>query len=57
MMYLRGLPRDYDQWSENGAAGWAFKDVLPFFLKSENNENADFVKTGELTFIKKKNYM
>lgn len=51
MMYLRGLPRDYDQWSENGAAGWAFKDVLPFFLKSENNENADFVKTGELTFI------
>ncbi|BFZ09698.1 hypothetical protein BsWGS_12737 [Bradybaena similaris] len=46
MMYLRGLPRDYDKWSENGATGWAFKDVFPFFLKSENNENADFVKTG-----------
>ncbi|CAG5136112.1 unnamed protein product [Candidula unifasciata] len=46
MLYLRGLPLDYDKWAENGATGWSFKDVLPFFLKSENNENADFVKTG-----------
>lgn len=46
MIYLRGLPRDYDHWSENGATDWTYKDVLPYFLKSEDNENADLVKSG-----------
>lgn len=46
MIYTRGLKQDYDSWAKNGASGWAFNDVLPYFLKSENNENADFVKSG-----------
>tara|TARA_B100000678_G_scaffold277218_1_gene270759 strand:- start:1425 stop:3023 length:1599 start_codon:yes stop_codon:yes gene_type:complete len=38
MMYSRGHPRDYDQWSQMGATGWSFDELLPFFRKSESNE-------------------
>ncbi len=38
MVYLRGQREDYDDWAADGAAGWAWKDVLPYFLKSEHNE-------------------
>lgn len=33
----RGLPRDYDDWAGNGAAGWAWADVLPYFRKLERD--------------------
>ncbi|CAH3606208.1 MULTISPECIES: GMC family oxidoreductase [Serratia] len=36
MMYVRGLPEDYDNWAALGAAGWAWRDVLPYFRKAEN---------------------
>jgi choline dehydrogenase-like flavoprotein len=39
MVYFRGHPRDYDAWAAAGAAGWTYKQVLPYFRKSENNEN------------------
>lgn len=35
---IRGGAGDYDEWARLGCAGWAYKDVLPFFLKSENYE-------------------
>lgn len=35
----RGLPRDYDEWAANGAAGWAWHDVLPYFRKLEREVN------------------
>ncbi len=38
MVYMRGHPLDYDDWAAAGAAGWAWRDVLPYFLRSENNE-------------------
>jgi choline dehydrogenase-like flavoprotein len=37
MLYVRGRPLDYDAWEAQGAAGWGFKDVLPYFIKSEDN--------------------
>lgn len=37
MMYSRGHPRDYDQWAQQGAAGWSYEEVLPFFRRSERN--------------------
>jgi len=39
MVYFRGHPRDYDDWSQAGATGWSYREVLPYFLKSEDNEN------------------
>ncbi|KAL3287274.1 hypothetical protein HHI36_001750, partial [Cryptolaemus montrouzieri] len=37
MMYMRGHPEDYDNWARAGNTGWSYNEVLPFFLRSENN--------------------
>jgi choline dehydrogenase-like flavoprotein len=37
MLYVRGRPLDYDSWEAQGAPGWGFRDVLPYFMKSEDN--------------------
>ncbi|MDH3233474.1 MAG: choline dehydrogenase [Alphaproteobacteria bacterium] len=41
MIYIRGHPSDYDGWAAAGNAGWGWQDVLPYFLKAENNERLD----------------
>jgi len=46
MQYLRGSRHDYDGWASGGAAGWAYRDVLPYFIKSEDQQNGEFVRTG-----------
>ena len=33
----RGAPTDYDEWESRGAAGWGWKDVLPYFRKVERD--------------------
>ena len=38
MVYMRGNPQDYDNWAAHGCDGWSYKDVLPYFRKSESNE-------------------
>lgn len=37
MIYIRGQARDYDHWADNGCTGWGWRDVLPFFIRHENN--------------------
>ncbi|XP_073974045.1 L-sorbose 1-dehydrogenase-like isoform X1 [Rhodnius prolixus] len=36
MMYVRGNPRDFDEWEEMDNPGWNYNSVLPYFLRSEN---------------------
>ncbi len=38
-IYMRGQTQDYDTWAQLGNVGWGWDDVLPYFLKSENQEN------------------
>lgn len=40
MVYFRGHPDDYDEWSLLGCTGWSYSDVLHCFRRSESN--ADF---------------
>ena len=35
MVYVRGHAKDFDQWEENGAKGWSYKDCLPYFKRCE----------------------
>ncbi len=37
MLYVRGRPLDYDGWEAQGAPGWGYADVLPYFIRSEDN--------------------
>jgi choline dehydrogenase-like flavoprotein len=37
MLYVRGRPLDYDGWEAQGAPGWSYRDVLPYFIRSEDN--------------------
>ena len=41
MLYIRGHPRDYDEWRQLGAAGWSYADVLPYFKKAEGHWGGD----------------
>ena len=39
MVYFRGHPTDYDDWSDMGCTGWSYAEVLPYFTRTEDNEN------------------
>jgi choline dehydrogenase len=51
MAYVRGNRADYDEWAAMGNAGWSYEDVLPYFIRSEHNEqihNSYHGQGGEL---------
>lgn len=39
MIYIRGHQQDYDQWAALGNDGWSYQEVLPYFIRSENNQD------------------
>jgi choline dehydrogenase len=48
MVFLRGNPRDYDRWVEQGARGWSYSEVLPYFKRMEHRaEGADAYRGGD----------
>ncbi len=36
--YTRGNAKDYDGWSDEGCAGWNYREILPYFKRAEGNE-------------------
>jgi choline dehydrogenase len=47
MVYMRGQPADYDSWRALGNSGWSYRDVLPYFRRSERNENGGDAYRGD----------
>lgn len=41
MVYVRGHARDFDHWAEQGASGWAYADVLPYFKRMEASDGGE----------------
>ena len=41
MIYIRGVPADYDGWVADGARGWGWTSVLPYFKKAEDQEHGE----------------
>eukprot|EP00750_Incisomonas_marina_P000874 INCI1068.2.p1 GENE.INCI1068.2~~INCI1068.2.p1 ORF type:complete len:725 (-),score=86.42 INCI1068.2:102-2276(-) len=41
MVYVRGHPLDYERWEREGAAGWGWNQVLPYFRRAENYSHID----------------
>ncbi|XP_049828739.1 glucose dehydrogenase [FAD, quinone]-like [Schistocerca gregaria] len=46
MMYTRAHRSIYDGWEAAGNEGWGYDDVLPYFIKAENNLEADQLEEG-----------
>ncbi|KAE8750502.1 hypothetical protein FOCC_FOCC002796 [Frankliniella occidentalis] len=44
MVYQRGVEADFQCWEKAGAKGWSFKEVLPYYKKSEDNLDPDVAK-------------
>jgi len=48
MVYIRGARADFDGWARDGAKGWAYDDLLPYFRRSEGNERGEDQFHGNL---------
>ena len=38
LVYIRGNPQDFNRWEREGAAGWGYADVLPYFRRAETRQ-------------------
>ncbi len=41
LVHVRGAPLDYDTWAKQGADGWSYDDVLPYFKKYERDHRGE----------------
>jgi choline dehydrogenase-like flavoprotein len=41
MLYVRGNRKNYDDWAAAGCTGWSYREVLPYFKKSESHEDGE----------------
>ena len=47
LVYIRGNPQDFERWAREGAEGWAYRDVLPYFKRAEaRQEGPDAYRGG-----------
>ena len=47
MCYIRGVPRDYDEWAAGGAQGWDWNSALPYFKRAERNSRGGDALHGD----------
>lgn len=47
MAYVRGNKADFDEWAALGNTGWSYAEVLPYFIKSEHNEQIESEYHGQ----------
>lgn len=47
MLYVRGNKENYNQWAREGAEGWNYDAVFPYFLKLEDNGNIEEEDAGK----------
>ncbi len=48
LIFIRGQHADFDDWEAQGAAGWSYRDVLPYFRKLETYRGGDSQYRGRL---------
>lgn len=41
LLYIRGQHEDFDDWRDSGCDGWGYRDVLPYFRRSENQQRGE----------------
>jgi choline dehydrogenase len=47
LVYIRGNPLDFERWQEQGAKGWSYPDVLPYFRRAEDRAEGGDAYRGE----------
>ncbi|MEM8732023.1 MAG: GMC family oxidoreductase N-terminal domain-containing protein [Pseudomonadota bacterium] len=47
MIYMRGVPADYDLWRQQGLEGWGYADLLPYFKRAEGSRDRRDAFHGE----------
>ena len=47
MAYVRGNKEDFNEWSALGNTGWSYEEILPYFIKSEHNEQIESEYHGQ----------
>lgn len=43
---IQGNRHDFNSWTANGAYGWSYNEVLPYFIRSEDNQDPDIAYNG-----------
>ncbi|GFQ67562.1 glucose dehydrogenase, partial [Trichonephila clavata] len=46
MLNFRGNKKNYDDWAADGASGWSYEEVLPYFMKLEDNTDEEYPGNG-----------
>ena len=52
LIFIRGQHEDFDDWAAQGAAGWSYRDVLPYFRKLETYNRGEDQYRGRLGPLK-----
>ena len=47
MVYVRGHPLDFERWEEEGAKGWGYRNVLPYFRRAESFQGSADAYRGD----------